>query len=103
MENKKISYEQFIDPAYRRAEQMKVKSEAVWVTFNELGGLINVSKLAKDYFHKSQSWLAQKINGYNVCKKERSFTSDEYAHLTAALREIAKRLNDYADEIDAAQ
>jgi hypothetical protein len=103
MDNKKISYEQFTDPAFRRAEQMKVKSEAVWVTFNELGGLINVSKLAKEYFHKSQSWFAQKINGYNVCKKERSFTSEEYAQLTTALRDIAKRLNDYADEIDAAE
>jgi hypothetical protein len=82
---------------------MKVKSEAVWVTFNELGGLINASKLAKDYFHKSQSWLAQKINGYSVGNKERSFTPDEYARLTSALRDVAKRLNDYADEIDAAE
>jgi hypothetical protein len=103
MDNKNISYEQFTDPAFRRAEQMKVKSEAVWVTFNELGGLINVSKLAKEYFHKSQSWFAQKINGYSVCNKERSFTSDEYAQLTKSLRDIAKRLNDYADEIDAAR
>lgn len=99
----KISFEQFNDPAFRRAEQMKVKSEAVWVTFHELDGLINVSKLAKNYFHKSQSWLAQKVAGYTVCNKERTFTPQEYSQLTAALRDIANRLNEYADAIDAAE
>ncbi len=81
---------------------MKVKSEATWVAFHELDGLINVSKLAKEYFHKSQSWLAQKINGYDVCNKKRGFTEEEYKQLTAAFRDIAKRLNEYADAIDAA-
>lgn len=103
MEHKKITYEQFNDPAFRRTEQMEVKSEAVWVTFTELAGLINVSKLAKEYFHKSQSWFAQKVSGMSVCNKERSFTSEEYAQLSNALRDIAKRLNEYADAIDAAE
>lgn len=98
-----ITYEQFTDPAFRRAEQMRVKSEATWVTFNELDGLLNVSKLAKEYFHKSQSWFSQKLNGYSVCKKERAFTADEYSQLTASLRDIANRLNEYADAIDAAE
>lgn len=103
MGNKKISLEQFLDPKFRREEQMKVKSEAVWVTFHELDGLLNVSKLAREYFHKSQSWFAQKMNGHSVCNKERSFTKEEYAQLSEALRDIAKRLNQYADEIDSAQ
>lgn len=103
MDKDKLTFEQFTDPAYRRAEQMKVKSEAVWVTFKELGGLVNVSALAREYFGKSQSWLAQKINGYSVCGKERGFTEEEYAALTAALRDIARRLDDYADAIDAAR
>lgn len=103
MENEKISYEQFLDPAFRRAEQVKVKSEAVWVAFHELGGLVNVSKLAKQYFGKSQSWLAQKINGYSVYGKSRAFTNEEYAALSQALRDIARRLDQYADEIDAAE
>lgn len=103
MRNEKITFEQFTDVAFRRADQMKVKSEAVWVTFNELNGLINVSKLAKSYFHKSQSWLAQKINGYTVCDKERSFSEEEYTLLTKSLRDIANRLNEYADAIDSAK
>jgi hypothetical protein len=103
MDDEKLTYEQFNDPKFRRSEQMKVKSEAVWVTFHELGGLINVSKLAKDYFHKSQSWFAQKLNGYSVCNKTRSFTADEYSQLAQALRDIAGRLTAYADAIDAAE
>lgn len=103
MDNNKITYEQFLDPAFRRAEQIQVKSEAVWVAFHELGGLINVSKLAKSYFHKSQSWLAQKIDGHTVGNKKRTFTDDEYAQLSAAFRDIARRLDRYADEIDAAK
>ena len=103
MDTQTISFEQFSDPAFRRAEQMKVKSEAVWVTFHELGGLINVSRLAREYFHKSQSWLVQKINGYNVCNRERTFTPEEYRQLSDALRDIARRLDTYADAIDKAR
>lgn len=98
----KITYEQFNDQTFRRSEQMKVKSEAVWVTFHELGGLLNVSKLAKTYFHKSQSWFTQKLFGLSVCGKKREFTKQEYEQLTIALRDIANRLNEYADYIDNA-
>lgn len=103
METEKITFEQFNDPAFRRAQQMKVKSEAVWVAFHELDGLINVSRLAKEYFHRSQSWLAQKINGYNVRNQEKSFTAKEYSRLTKSFRDIARRLDEYADAIDAAK
>lgn len=103
MGNEKITFEQFCDPTWRREQQMKVKSEAVWVTFLELDGLINKSKIAKQYFGKSQSWLSQKINGTTVCDQERGFTEAEYSTMTAALRDIARRLNEYADAIDAAE
>lgn len=102
MENKKITYEQFCDPSFRRAEQMKVKSEAVWVVFHELDGLINVSKMAKEYFHKSQAWFAQKLYGHTVSGKERSFTEQEYEQIAATLRSIGHRLLEYANEIDTA-
>ena len=98
-----MEFEKYLDPVIRRQAQMKIKSEAVWVVFLELGGLINVSRLAKEYFGKSQSWLAQRINGYTVNYKECRFTTEEYGQLSGALREIAARLNKYADEIDAAE
>lgn len=103
MDKNKITYEQFCDPDFRRAEQMQIKSEAAWVVFHELGGIINVSKFARDYFNKSQGWFVQKLNGYSVCNKERSFTRQEYDHIAESLRDLAKRLNNYADEIDAAK
>ncbi len=99
----KIRYEEFLYPAARRAKQMAVKSEAVWVVFNELGGLINVSRLAKDYFGRTHGWLAQKINRYSVDGKIRQFTPEEYAQLSEAFRNIAKRLEKYAEEIDSAE
>lgn len=99
----KITFGQFCDPAFRRAEQMKVKSEALWVAFLELDGLINISRLARRYFHKSQSWLSQKLHGHSVCDRKRSFTEDEYRQLAESFRDIARRLNEYADAIDAAE
>ena len=99
----KITFEQFNDPSFRREQQMRVKSEAVWVAFHEFGGLINVSKLARDYFHRSQSWLAQKINGHTVSGEEKHFTQEEYALLSESFRDIARRLNEYADAIDKAE
>ena len=82
---------------------MKVKSEAVWVAFLELDGLINKTKLAKHYFGKSTSWLNQKINGITVNGKRSEFTAEEYDKLTAALRAVAEKLNEYADAVDAAE
>lgn len=93
----------FWDPAFRRAEQMKIKSEAVWVTFLELGGMINVSKFAKEYFGKSQSWFAQRVNGYDVNHKRAEFTAEDYDKIAASLRNLAGRLTEYADAIDKAK
>lgn len=82
---------------------MKAKIGAMWVTFNELDGLINVAKLARDYLGKSAPWLQQRINGYTVNGKVARFKEEEYGRLAAALREIAGRINGYADAIDGAE
>lgn len=103
MNNIKITFEQFCDPEFRRNEQLKVKSEATWLTFHELDGLINVSQFARQYFNKSQSWFAQKLDGMSVCNKKRQFTPDEYSKIVDSLRDIASKLNQYADHIDAAK
>ena len=99
----KIIFEQFYSPEFLRLKLMKVKSAAIWLTFLELDGLINISKLAKLYFNRSHSWFTQKLYCKNVAKKERSFTEEECAKLTGALRDVAKRLNEYADAIDKAK
>ena len=90
------------DPAFRRAELISEKMGAVWVAFNELRGLLNKSQLAQQYFQRSQAWLSQKLNGCEVCSRQRSFTEDEYHRLAEAFRDIARRLEAHAAEIDAA-
>ena len=102
MENEKITFEQMCDPAFRRAQQIKIKSEATWVAFLELDGLINKSKLAEQYFNKSQAWLSQKINGTVSHGARQRFSPADYHQLAEAFRHIARRLEQHAAEIDAA-
>ena len=79
------------------------KSGATYTAFSELENLINKTQLAKQYFNRSQSWLSQRIFGSLVRKKEASFKPEEYHQLAEAFRDIAKRLQAHADEIDAAE
>ncbi|MCM1517525.1 MAG: DUF5053 domain-containing protein [Pseudoflavonifractor sp.] len=78
------------------------KTGAVWNAFIELEGLINKTQLAEQYFHKTPAWLSQKIHGCTVLNKQKAFTDAEYRQLADAFRDIARRLNAHADEIDAA-
>ena len=59
--------------------------------------------MAKQYFNKSQSWFSQRLNGCNVLKKSMAFKEDEFHLLAESFRDIAKRLQAHADEIDAAK
>ncbi|MDE7402779.1 MAG: DUF5053 domain-containing protein [Muribaculaceae bacterium] len=103
MKEDKISFEDICNPEFRRKEQMKVKSEAVWLTFLELDGIINVSKFAKRYFNKSQSWFAQRVNGYDVNHKKAEFSTEDYSRISSSLRDLATELNKYADIIENAE
>ncbi len=90
------------DPAFRREQQVRIKSEAVWVTFMEMRGLLNTAGVAREYFNRSPAWFTQRINGNMVFGKPASFKPEEYQRLSEALRDIAKRLERHADEIDSA-
>ena len=86
----------------RRKEIISTKDGAVWNAFTELENLINKSALAHQYFGKSQSWLSQRIHGCTVMNKEMAFKPEEYSQLAESFRDIARRLQVHADEIDAA-
>lgn len=103
MEKEKITFDQLCDYSYRRSKQIESKTGAVWIAFHELNGLINIAELSRSYFKKSRSWFAQKLHGNNVCCKAKSFTDVERKQLAEAFRDIAKRLQAHADEIDAAE
>lgn len=87
---------------YLRNADLCDKRGAVNVAFSELEGLINNAALARQYFKRSPSWLTQRINGNIVFDKKAGFRPAEYQQLAEAFRDIARRLNAHADEIDAA-
>ncbi len=87
----------------RRKKCIEHKADATATAFSELEDIINKSQLAKQYFGKSQSWFSQRVNGCTVLKKSMAFKEEEYHKLTDAFRDIAKRLQAHADEIDAAK
>ena len=87
----------------RRKKCIEYKSDATFTAFSELEDIVNKTQLAKQYFRKSQSWLSQRINGCMVMNKSMSFKDEEYHILAEAFRDIAKRLQAHADEIDNAK
>ena len=87
----------------RRKDIISTKDGATGNAFTELESLINKSALAKQYFERSHGWLSQRVHGCMVRNKEMSFKESEYHQLAEAFRDIAKRLQAHADEIDAAR
>ncbi len=85
-----------------RSVNIQTKSGAVWVSQLELDGLLNMSAVSRRYFGRSQSWMSQRIHGCTVMNRSMSFKEEEYARLSEAYRDIARRLLQYADEIDRA-
>lgn len=86
-----------------REKCIEYKPDATFTAFSELEDIINKTQLAKQYFGKSQGWLSQRINGCMVMKKAASFKEEEYHVLAEAFRDIAKRLQAHANEIDTAR
>lgn len=86
-----------------RRECIEYKPDATVTAFSELEDILNKTQIAKQYFGKSQSWFSQRLNGCTVLNKSRSFKEEEYRTLADAFRDIAKRLNAHADEIDNAK
>ena len=87
----------------RRKKCIEYKLDAIETAFSELEDIINKSQIAKQYFGKSQSWFSQRLNGCTVLKKSMAFNEEEFHQLAEAFRDIAKRLQAHADEIDAAK
>ena len=86
-----------------RKECIEYKPDATVTAFSELEDIVNKTQIAKQYFGKSQSWFSQRLNGCTVLKKSMAFKEEEFHQLAEAFRDIAKRLQAHADEIDAAK
>ena len=98
-----MTFEQFCDPAFRREEQNKIKSEAVWASFIDLDGLINLSKFSSKFFGRSQAWFAQKLHGNIVDGKPRKFSPEECHRIAEAFRDLSAQLLAFAENIDSAE
>lgn len=85
-----------------RANCVTFKEGAISAQFDELAGIINLTQFSKRFFGKTHSWFSQRLHGSIVMNKEQSFKENEYAQIAAGFRELAKQLNQYADELDKA-
>jgi hypothetical protein len=68
-------------------EETKVKMQLMEVT-----EIVSLSYIAKNYFHKTRTWLYQKINGNKINGKSASFTKEEINTLNHAIQDISKKL-----------
>lgn len=59
----------------------------------EITKMVSMAYIAKTYFNKSRSWLAQKLNGNMVNGKPSQFTDDEIKTLRFALNDMSSKLN----------
>lgn len=86
-----------------RERCVKYKGGALSAHFDELSGIINLTKFSRRFFNKTHSWFSQRLHGSTVMNKEQSFKDEEYKQIAAGFRELAKQLNQYADELDRAE
>lgn len=54
---------------------------------------ISLAYIAKTYFHKSRSWLNQRINGNTVNGVQAKFSQEELHTLDAALQDLSVKLS----------
>ena len=89
---------------YWRGQCIEDKPGAVFIAITELEGLINTGRLASQYFKEGWNWMTERMNN-SMCYDRHCahFTEEEYRRLAEAMRDVARRLERHADEIDAAR
>lgn len=55
--------------------------------------------ISKDYFGFSRGWIYQRLNGYDGNGNECEFTESQKETLKEALRDLAHKLNETADNL----
>ena len=71
--------------------EQKVKELTMAEKLGEITDKVSMAYIAKAYFGKSRSWLAQKMNGNIVNGKTSQFSPDELAILRTALQDMSKK------------
>lgn len=79
--------EQLIHETAKRVEELTVAEQ-----MGEVTKIVSMAYIAQNYFGKTRSWLAQKLNGNTVNGKTAQFSTEELATLKFALSDISKKL-----------
>lgn len=83
----------------RRMEIFKRNEINVRGEMGELMQALNMSYIAREFFHKDRSWLAQRLNGNIVNGKPSAFTEEELKTFRSALINIQNRLSETISNI----
>ncbi len=59
----------------------------------EVAKFVNLSYIAENYFHKSKTWLSQRIHGHVVSGKPRYLSDKDKETLNFALKDMADKLS----------
>ncbi|RHJ78092.1 DUF5053 domain-containing protein [Parabacteroides sp. AM08-6] len=79
--------ERLIKETTNRLDELTVSEK-----MGEVTKIVSMSYIAQNYFGKTRSWLAHKLNGDIVNGKESSFTEEELYTLKMALNDLSKKL-----------
>lgn len=85
------SYGKALEKLIRETAQ-KVEDLTVAEQMGEVTKIVSMAYIAQNYFGKTRSWLAQKLNSNTVNGKAAQFSSEELATLKFALSDISKKL-----------
>ena len=75
-----------------KIEVERLKLVNIKARLEEIEGMISLSYIAEKYFHKSKSWLSQRINEHVVNGKPAQFSPEELKKLNFAINDIGQKL-----------
>ena len=82
---------EIIDESIQRVDKF-IEETKIKMQLMEVSKIVSLSYIAKEYFHKTRTWLYQRINGNNVNGREVKFTTDEVNTLNYALQDISRKI-----------
>ncbi len=80
-------------------ETKPTKDSAVKQRIQDIQLLVSWREIAHTYFDKSSSWLYHKLDGIDGNGGAGGFTEDEKEMLRNALHDVARRINEAANNI----
>jgi hypothetical protein len=80
-----------IDESIKRIDDF-IEEAKVKMQLMEITEIVSLSYIAKNYFHRTRTWLYQKINGNIINGKPATFTKEEINTLNYAIQDISKKL-----------